>query len=360
MGNPVSIVLKPDPSSPSDRIDRWLAKALAAPATDSPEQGGGASDSAPAPALPPGVAPPSRSRLKALILDGRLTCDGAVLRDPSCATVPGAEYALVIPPPAPAVPEAEDIPLDILHEDDHVIVLDKPAGMVTHPAPGNPDGTLVNALIAHCGDGLTGIGGERRPGIVHRLDKDTSGVMVAAKTEAAHTRLTEMFAAHDLDRSYTAIAWGVPREGSLTVDAPIGRNARDRKRMAVTEKGRHAVTHVEFTRSLPPLACLAECRLETGRTHQIRVHLASLGHGVVGDALYGRPLRAGQMPDAMLREALEIPRGFPRQALHARLLGFAHPVTGKALEFTSPLPADMAGLVRDMEAALVNRGRGRR
>ena len=331
---------------------------LAGPATNSPDSGDGASEAPGAALLPEGASAPSRSRLKALILDGRLTCDGAVLRDPSAAVVAGAEYNLEIPPPSPAVPEAEDIPLDILHEDDHIIVVDKPAGLVTHPAPGNPDGTLVNALIAHCGEGLTGIGGERRPGIVHRLDKDTSGVMVAAKTEAAHARLTELFADHDLDRVYTAVAWGVPAERKTTVDAPIGRSTRDRKRMAVTEKGRRAVTHIDFTRVLPPLACIAECRLETGRTHQIRVHMASLGHGVVGDPVYGRPPRAGQMPDAALREALAVPRGFPRQALHACRLGFAHPVTGGNMEFSSPMPADMAGLVASLEASIRGRGGG--
>ena len=357
MNDSLSIVLTPDPDTPSDRVDRWLARMLAAPATYSPGQTGEASDLPPAAPLPEGVPAPSRSRLKALILDGQLSCDGVVLRDPSSSLVHGAEYRLVIPPPSPATPGGEDIPLQILHEDDHIIVIDKPAGMVTHPAPGNPDGTLVNALIAHCGDGLTGIGGERRPGIVHRLDKDTSGVMLAAKTAAAHQRLTEAFAAHNLERVYSAIAWGVPKEANVTVDAPIGRNSRDRKKMAVTEKGRDAVTHIEFTRSLPPLACQAECRLETGRTHQIRVHMASLGHGIIGDATYGRPLRSGQMPDTALREALAIPRAFPRQALHASHLGLAHPVTGEALEFTSDLPADMAQLITEMEAALSSRGK---
>lgn len=302
------------------------------------------------------MPPLSRSRLKVLILEGNLRCNGAVLNDPSASIIEGADYTIAIPPPAPATPEAEDIPLDILYEDHHIIVLNKPAGLVTHPAPGTPDGTLVNALIAHCGESLTGIGGERRPGIVHRLDKETSGVMMAAKTAEAHQRLTDMFAAHDLDRVYTAIAWGVPREQSLTIDAPIGRSTRDRKKMAITEKGRHAITHIEFTRALPPLASIAECRLETGRTHQIRVHMASIGHGIVGDSSYGRPLRAGQMPDAALREALALPRAFPRQALHASLLGFAHPITGEAMEFTSAIPEDMAGLIRALEDALQARG----
>ena len=349
-------MLTPEPGTPADRIDRWLAEMLARPGSNSPEDAEGASGLRPD-GLPEGVHPPSRSRLKALILDGRLSRDGTVLRDPSANLVPGAEYRLEIPPPSAAVPEAQDIPLDILHEDGHIIVVDKPAGMVTHPAPGNPDGTLVNALIAHCGEGLTGIGGERRPGIVHRLDKDTSGVLLAAKTAEAHARLTEMFSAHDIDRVYTAVAWGVPRERGVTVDAAVGRSGRDRKKMSITEKGRPAVTHIEFTRSLPPLACIAECRLETGRTHQIRVHMASLGHGIIGDPLYGRAPRAGQMPDTAMREALAVPRAFPRQALHAGLLGLDHPVTGDKLEFSSPVPADMAGLVADMETALRSRGR---
>lgn len=279
-----------------------------------------------------------------------------VMNDPSAKTIPGGVYTITIPPPADATPEAQDIPLDILYEDNHLIVLNKPAGLVTHPAPGTPDGTLVNALIAHCGESLTGIGGERRPGIVHRLDKDTSGVMMAAKTAEAHQRLTEMFAAHDLDRIYTALTWGVPKEKLQTIDAPIGRSNRDRKKMAVSEKGRHAITHLEFIRSLPPLASLAECRLETGRTHQIRVHMTSIGHSIIGDATYGRPMRSGQMPDNALKAALAILRAFPRQALHASLLGFAHPITGEAMEFTTELPTDMASVIVELEAALEARG----
>ena len=227
---------------------------------------------------------------------------------------------------------------------------------MTHPAPGTPDGTLVNALIAHCGDSLTGIGGEKRPGIVHRLDKDTSGVMMAAKTAEAHQVLTEMFAAHDLDRVYTAIVWGLPQQRQMTIDAPIGRSNRDRKKMTITEKGRHAITHLDFTRSLPPLASVAECRLETGRTHQIRVHMAHIGHGIIGDPHYGRPMRSGQMPDNALRAALADLRAFKRQALHAGLLGFAHPITGEEMHFTTPIPQDMQDLLIGLENALKARG----
>lgn len=285
-----------------------------------------------------------------------LTVDGKPLNDPSAQTVAGRRYTLTIPPAVAATPKGQDIPLDILFEDDHVIIINKPAGMVTHPAPGNPDGTLVNALIHHCGESLTGIGGEKRPGIVHRLDKDTSGVMMAAKTAEAHQRLTEMFAAHDLDRVYTALVWGVPMERVQTINAPIGRSNRDRKKMAISEKGREAITHLEVQRSLPPLASLAACRLETGRTHQIRVHMASIGHGIIGDANYGRPLRSGQMPDRPLREALEGLRKFPRQALHASLLGLDHPITGERLEFTTPLPRDMADLIDNLAQAIEKRG----
>ncbi|MGC6485353.1 MAG: RluA family pseudouridine synthase [Candidatus Puniceispirillales bacterium] len=345
MTEPFRITLIPDETTPPDRIDRWLATALSS-SIDSPDGGDGAS----------GIPPLSRSRLKALILDGQLEADGVRLDDPSASLIAGRTYTLTIPPAAEATPKGQDIPLDILFEDDHVIIINKPAGMVTHPAPGNPDGTLVNALIHHCGESLTGIGGEKRPGIVHRLDKDTSGVMMAAKTAEAHQRLTEMFAAHDLDRVYTALVWGVLRERVQTIDAPIGRSNRDRKKMAITANGREAITHVEVQRALPPLASLATCRLETGRTHQIRVHMASIGHGIIGDSAYGRPLRAGQMPDRPLREALEGLRRFPRQALHASLLGLDHPITGERLEFTSPLPADMACLIDDLAAAIEKRG----
>jgi 23S rRNA pseudouridine1911/1915/1917 synthase len=345
MTEPLRITLTPDDTVAPDRIDRWLATAIT-PSIDSPEEGEGAS----------GIPPLSRSRIKTLILDGMLEADGTPLLDPSASVLPGRRYTLTIPPVAEATPQAEDIPLDILFEDEHVIIINKPAGMVTHPAPGNPDGTLVNALIHHCGKSLTGIGGEKRPGIVHRLDKDTSGVMMAAKTEKAHQHLSEMFAAHDLDRVYTALIWGVPRERVQTINAPIGRNTRDRKKMAVNEKGREAITHLDVQRVLPPLASLAECKLETGRTHQIRVHLASIGHGIIGDAAYGSPLRSAQMPDRPLRETLEVLRRFPRQALHASLLGFKHPVSGEKLEYTTPLPRDMADLVDNLAGAIEKRG----
>ena len=336
--------------SKADRLDRWLAGHLAessAMVSDAEETGKSP--------LPLGTSL-SRSRLKNMILDGDVTVNEAPQRDPSASVRGGDEICLTIPPPAAPTLQAQDIPLEILYEDDHIIVINKPVGLVTHPAPGTPDGTLVNALIAHCGDSLTGIGGEKRPGIVHRLDKDTSGVMMAAKTAEAHQVLTEMFAAHDLDRVYTAIVWGLPQQRQMTIDAPIGRSNRDRKKMTITEKGRHAITHLDFTRSLPPLASVAECRLETGRTHQIRVHMAHIGHGIIGDPHYGRPMRSGQMPDNALRAALADLRAFKRQALHASLLGFAHPITGEEMHFTTPIPQDMQDLLTGLENALKARG----
>jgi len=316
------------------RIDRYLAGNLQAP------------------------TPLSRTRLKALIQEGALSEDGRAIDDPSQSVRAGATYRLAVPPVREAVPQGQDIPLDILFEDKHLIVINKPTGMVVHPAPGQPDGTLVNALIAHCGDSLTGIGGVMRPGIVHRLDKDTSGVMLAAKSDAAHQRLTEMFAAHDLDRRYIALTWGMLPEKEGRIEAALGRSNRDRKKQAVVESGRHAATNWTVLRQLPPFASIVECRLETGRTHQIRVHMAHLGHGVIGDPMYGRALRSGQMPDNAARDCLAQMRGFGRQALHAAILGFAHPITGEALEFSTPMPDDMAGLITTIEDGIARRARG--
>ena len=341
------------PETPPDRVDRWLAETLLSH-SHSPDASQNASTAHITQATAGDII--SRSRIKALILEGQITRNGKIINDPSVKITPNDTYIITIPPLMPAVPQAQDIPLNVLFEDEHIIIIDKPVGLVTHPAPGNPDGTLVNALINHCGDGLTGIGGQKRPGIVHRLDKETSGVMVAAKSSRAHQRLTVMFSDHDLERVYTAVVWGVPTERSQTIDAPIGRSTQNRKKMAISEKGRGAITHVQFTRTLPPLLSVAECRLETGRTHQIRVHLAGIGHSVVGDSVYGRPPRSGQMPDNALKHALASARSFPRQALHAGELGFNHPVTGEKMAFTSPLPQDMADLVSEMQAALELRG----
>ncbi len=286
----------------------------------------------------------SRSRVKQLLAAGQLSRDGKRVTDASEPARPGATYTLVLPPPEPATPLPQAMPLSILHEDPHLIVLDKPAGLVVHPAPGNQDGTLVNALLAHAGDELQGIGGERRPGIVHRLDKDTSGVMVVAKTEQAHRALSADFASRDLERDYLALVWGLPQPPEGEIEGPIGRHPTDRKRMAVvTRGGKPALTRYKVERAWGTAVALLRCRLATGRTHQIRVHLAHRNHPLVGDPVYLRrtPASARNLPGDV-RESL---LSFPRQALHAASLGFRHPITGQWLAFRSPLPADLAGLL---------------
>jgi len=298
----------------------------------------------------------SRSRLKALIVDGHLTLDGAPLRQPSRKVAAGESFTLVVTDASPAIPEGQDIPLDILFEDDDLIVIDKPAGLVVHPAPGNPDRTLVNALIAHCGPGLTGIGGVRRPGIVHRLDKDTSGVMVAAKTAAAHASLSAQFAARSVDRAYRAIAWGAPTPPSGDIETLIGRSPHNRKKMAVVNRnGKLALTHYETERLLgpahAPLASLLACKLSTGRTHQIRVHLAHIGHPLIGDPVYGRAQnrRRNRRSATVSPEARAVMAAFPRQALHAFRLGLDHPASGDRLFFETKLPEDMISLIDNLE-----------
>jgi 23S rRNA pseudouridine1911/1915/1917 synthase len=291
----------------------------------------------------------SRSRVKSLIEQGQVRQDGVVLGAPAEPVRPGATYVMDLPAASPATPRPQNIPFAILYEDADLIVLDKPAGLVVHPAPGNEDGTLVNALLAHCGDTLPGIGGERRPGIVHRLDKDSTGVMVVAKTELASAALTAAFAARDLDRAYLALAWGLPSPLEGEIEGAIGRDPRDRKRMAVvTRGGRAALTRYRTARAWQTAASLLDCRLATGRTHQIRVHLASRGNPIVGDPLYLRrvPAVARTLPDAVLRRLLD----FPRQALHAARLGFAHPRTGRPLDFATEPPGDMAGLIDCLDA----------
>jgi 23S rRNA pseudouridine1911/1915/1917 synthase len=290
----------------------------------------------------------SRSRLKQLILDGRVEGGGRVLRDPAQRASPGAVVTILLPEPESAEPEAQTIALDIRFEDAHLIVIDKPAGMVVHPAPGNPEGTLVNALLAHCGPSLAGIGGVRRPGIVHRLDKDTSGLLVAAKTEAAHRALAEDFAARPVERAYSAAVWGVPVPASGEIAGNIGRSAAHRKKMAVVAetRGKPAITRYRVVRCFGEWAALLDCRLLTGRTHQIRVHLAHIGHSVIGDPVYGARARAAI---ARLEPVGAEIAAFPRQALHARLLGFTHPATGEALRFESAPPGDMARLISSLE-----------
>ncbi len=286
----------------------------------------------------------SRSRVKALIIAGAVTRDGEPMRDASEAARAGSTYAVHIPAAVSAIPLPQDIPLTVLFEDRDLIVLDKPAGLVVHPAPGNQDGTLVNALLAHAGDDLPGIGGEKRPGIVHRLDKDTSGVMVVAKTERALRTLSETFANRDLDREYLALVWGLPQPLSGEVVGDIGRHVADRKRMAVVVRnGKHALTHYATQRAWGTACALLRCRLATGRTHQIRVHLTEIGHPLVGDPVYLR--RVPGAAKLLAEPARSTLLAFPRQALHAATLGFRHPVSGQPLSFSVPPPADFAGLL---------------
>ena len=284
----------------------------------------------------------SRSRLQALIAAGALSLDDDVLTDASAKARPGA-YTLLVPAPEAAEPQPQDLPLTILYEDADLIVVDKAAGMAAHPAPGTPDGTLVNALLHHCAGSLSGIGGVLRPGIVHRLDKDTSGVMVAAKSDRAHQGLAALFAAHDLERAYLALTRGAPDPPFATITTRLGRSTHDRKKMAVLKAGgREAITHyrVQLAYGPPqrPLAARVLCRLETGRTHQIRVHLAHKGAPCLGDPVYGHVA-----PALAVREAV-IASGLARQALHAAVLGFVHPVTGEKLHFETSPPADMQRL----------------
>lgn len=279
----------------------------------------------------------SRERLKTLIRSGAVEGDGKSLRDPATKVRGEESMRVAVPEPQPAHNEPQDIPLKIVFEDDHLLVVDKPAGLVVHPAAGNRDGTLVNALLHHCGASLSGIGGVARPGIVHRIDKDTSGLLVVAKTDVAHEGLARQFAAHSIDRRYLAIVNGVPKVGQGTVDAPLARSAINRKKIAIAEEGRgkRAVTHWRRLEILRDSA-LVECRLETGRTHQVRVHMASIGHPLVGDPVYGR---SGKSHGVLLKELR-----FDRQALHATQLGFAHPVMKNRLSFSSPMPPDMQEL----------------
>lgn len=277
----------------------------------------------------------SRARVQALIAAGAVSRDGRPVSDASRRATLGETFEVAVPAPVPLHNEAQDIPLVVAYEDDELIVIDKPAGLVVHPAAGNYDGTLVNALLHHCVGNLSGIGGVARPGIVHRIDKDTSGLMVAAKSDRAHEGLARQFADHSIDRRYKAIVAGVPRPSAGTVDAPLARSPQNRKKIAIVANGKRAVTHFS---TLTPLrgAALVECRLETGRTHQVRVHMASLGHALLGDPVYGRTKHAQKS----LLETLD----FRRQALHAARLGFIHPVSGVALAFDSEMPADMQEL----------------
>ncbi len=306
----------------------------------------------------------SRARVKALIEGGALARDGEVFADPKWKVRAGETYTLTPPPVEDATPKPQDIPLDVLYEDNDLIVLNKPAGLVVHPAAGNWSGTLVNALLYHCGDSLSGIGGVARPGIVHRLDKETSGVMVVAKNDAAHQGLSEQWATHDIERAYLAICHGSPRPTAGTIEWPLSRAKNDRKKMTVVgwdrPEGKEAVTHFKRlkafgeTRAKLPgdaVASLIECRLETGRTHQIRVHMSHIGHPLVGDPLYGRPGLSGLKPgDDPAERALAVLATFKRQALHAAILGFEHPISGEDLRFETVPPRDFTNLTNALGA----------
>ncbi|MBO6772449.1 MAG: RluA family pseudouridine synthase [Thalassospira sp.] len=290
----------------------------------------------------------SRSRIKALIEDGHLRMNGDVARKMSAKVKQDDVFELVIPPAEPAEPIAENIKLDVLYEDDDLLVINKPAGMVVHPAAGNESGTLVNALLAHCGDSLSGIGGVKRPGIVHRLDKDTSGAMVVAKNDTAHRALSTLFSEdkENIDRAYLAVVWGVPRPLAGDIEGNIGRSPRNRKKMTVLRTGgKYALTHYKTLQSRDDsLASLVECRLATGRTHQIRVHMTHIGHSLVCDPVYGRNKNSQKCN----LETQELLNAFNKQALHARTLGFIHPRTGEYISTTAPLPDDLNALIESL------------
>jgi 23S rRNA pseudouridine1911/1915/1917 synthase len=316
------------------------------------------------------IAELSRTRLKALIEAGAVAVDGRTIRDPGHRVNSGAAVQIDIPPPAAAKPEPESIPLNVVYEDADIIVIDKPKNLVVHPAAGNWTGTLVNALIAHCGESLSGIGGERRPGIVHRLDKHTTGLMVVAKNDRAHRALAAQFADHGrsgepFERAYLAFVWGAPDRPRGTIDRPIDRHPQARDRMAVREGGREAVTHWEVlerygtaegpraaagrsTRPREPAASLLLCRLETGRTHQIRLHLASIGHPLLGDEVYGTGFRTKSV--LLPQQAQGALKALGRQALHAHILSIKHPTSAEILRFQSELPPDLARLRRELAA----------
>jgi len=292
----------------------------------------------------------SRSRLQQLLEGEAVSLGKKTIKDANHRVKPGDRYTVIVPPTAPAIPQGQDIPLEVVYEDKDLIVINKPAGLVVHPAAGNPDGTLVNALIGHCGPSMLSIGGEARPGIVHRLDKDTSGLLVAAKNERAMASLAKQFANHTIERAYNAVVWGAPRDSSGLIESQIGRSQFDRKRMAVLRAGgKRAATRYKvvekFGQIERPFASLIECRLETGRTHQIRVHLTHLGHPLIGDPQYGRNRTAPRAKSEAEERAFTVAAEFPRQALHAFVLGFQHPSLHKTLRFEAPWPADFAELV---------------
>ncbi len=286
----------------------------------------------------------SRNRVKPLVKDGLALLNNEIVNDPSRRVKLGETYQITVPQAVEPDPKPQDIPLDIVFEDEHLIVVNKPARMVVHPAAGNWSGTLVNALLYHCGDSLSGIGGVKRPGIVHRIDKETSGLMVVAKTDPAHQGLAALFEAHDIERTYKAIVWGRLYPASGRIEGNIGRDPHNRKHMTVlANSGKHAVTHYKLEENFSDIAALVTCNLETGRTHQIRVHMGHIGHPLVGDPVYTRPKlsRTKSLPEARQN----VIRKFPRQALHAQTLGFVHPITGEDLKFAVEFPRDLEKLL---------------
>lgn len=287
----------------------------------------------------------SRSRIKSLLLEQAVQLNGQMISNPSYRVKPGDAIEMLVPEAEELDVQPQKMDLNIVFEDDHLIVIDKPAGLVVHPAPGNYDNTLVNGLMYHCGDSLSGIGGVKRPGIVHRIDKDTSGLIVVAKSDAAHAGLSKLFEKHDIDRLYAAVVWGTPNPPEGLLDGNIGRHPKQRKKMTVVgpDSGKKAKTHYTTKKRMALVASIIECRLETGRTHQIRVHMTSMGHPLVGDQTYGGPTKSRL--SRLSKSVQDYTRQFPRQALHAKVLGFIHPVTKEELRFESELPEDMKNLI---------------
>ncbi|MDC3140592.1 RluA family pseudouridine synthase [Alphaproteobacteria bacterium] len=332
MINPIKISLSiKDFDIPYDRLDVWVTEAIKVSSYAKQQ-------------LNDSNLSLSRSRIKKLIEGKNIRIDGVEVKDPSFKIKNSELITIQFPPADNPIPLPENIDLEILYEDQYIIILNKQAGIVVHPAPGSPNGTLVNALLYHCGKSLEGIGGVKRPGIVHRLDKNTSGVMVVAKTETAHVNLCKIFSNHDLDRRYNAIVWGQPANIGI-IEKPIGRSAFNRKKMAISLKGKVAITKWKVLDVYAPLASLIECKLETGKTHQIRVHLSDMGHSVIGDDLYGKSLSENKYRDSSYKEKIRSIKFLNRQALHATKLSLNHPITKKYIEFISPLPKDIIQLI---------------
>jgi 23S rRNA pseudouridine1911/1915/1917 synthase len=332
MTNPIEITLPvKDFNITTNRLDSWITEAIRA--SNDPKK-----------ELSIDIISLSRNRVKKLIESSQIKVNNVIILDPSFKIKPNYIIKINLPIAIEALPIPQNINLDILYEDQFLLILNKKAGMVVHPAPGHPNKTLVNALLYHCGNSLQGIGGVKRPGIVHRLDKNTSGVMVVAKTELCHIKLCKIFSNHDLDRRYNAVVWGQPATEGV-INKPIGRSTINRKKMTISNKGKMAITKWKILDIYLPFATLIECKLETGRTHQIRVHLSDLGHSIVGDTTYGKSLSKKKIKNCFNKEKLELIKQFDRQALHAVKLSFDHPITNKLLNVVSPLPIDIKELI---------------